>query len=315
MISVFKSNFKTYESLHHDAVIRYCNRPNNRTFVKSRMDRDILNSFGGIVKTLSELIKAAPEILFELKVYFDNQSPADQLSIQSNLDYEGLYNIFIKKDSLFRNNAGALYNSDELSKVIDISTCPYCNENTTYSFWHRKENITRRTFDWDHIISKDKYPFLAISFYNLVPACKVCNHLKLEKHINLSPHSQFNPDNNYSFQVTGASINFITDSKYLILLLKLKNGAASNAIKEVIDIISLETRLDAQKELIRDILNKKRIYQSSYWEGIENIVVAHNRVDVEELKKLFFSTYFNPDDYFRRPFSKLTHDLLIDKNS
>lgn len=311
MISVHKSNFKNYEKLHHDAVIRYCERRGNRKFIKNRMDQNILYYFGGIINNLSELISASPEKLFELKVYFDSLSQPVKDNVIVYLDYEGLYDIFINKNSLLVDDQNNRYNSDVLSKLVDINTCPYCNENTTYSFWHAKQNHLRRTFDWDHIIPKGSYPFLAISFYNLVPACKVCNHLKLEKDINLSPHSNFNPNNTYTFQVSGESLDFIKDSKSLNLLIKLKKGSSGIAMKGVIDVVSLDTRLDTQKELMMDILNKKRIYNSSYWDSIEKLVAVDDNQHLIDLKRLFFSTYFNPDDYFRRPFSKLTHDLLI----
>lgn len=311
MISVYKSNYKKYEKLHHDAIIRYCNRPSNTKFKKSRMDLNIQNSFSPIVKNLSELIAATPEVLFQIKELFDNKTNIEQTRIKRELKYIGLYDIFIKKNSPLLDNTGKVYNSDELSKVIDINTCAYCNENTTYSFWHAKKSLSRRTFDWDHIIPKGSYPFLAISFYNLVPACKVCNHLKLEEKINLSPHSNFNPNNTYTFQISGATMDFITDSRSLNLLIKLKRSSSGTAMKEVINIVSLDTRLDTQKELIMDILNKKRIYNSTYWDSIENLVSADDNGSLIDLKKLFFSTYFNPDDYFRRPFSKLTHDLLF----
>ena len=311
MISIYNSNFKSFEGLHRDSILRYCHRPENRTFKVLNMNTNIVSYFSPIISNLSELISASPSKLFQLKLHFDGKHPDEKQEIKDNLNYKGLYDIFLKKDSLLRDNLNNLYNSDVLSKLIDVTTCPYCNENTTYAFWHKKLNQTRRTFDWDHVIPVDKYPFLAISFYNLIPACKVCNFLKSEEDIHLNPHARFNPDNNYTFQVSGTSIKFISDSKNIDILLKLKRGAASNAIKEVIDIIALDTRLDSQKEMLMDILNKKRVYQSIYWESIEKLISTNENIDKLKIKKLFFSTYFNPDDYFRKPFSKITHDILV----
>lgn len=311
MISIYNSNFKSFEGLHCDSILRYCNRKTNTKFKILKMESNILKYFSPIISNLSELVSASPSELFQLKLYFDEKDSDEKKEIIDKLNLKGLYDIFLKKDSLLRDNLNNLYNSDVLSKLIDVTTCPYCNENTTYSFWHKKGNQTKRSFDWDHVIPVGKYPFLAISFYNLIPACKVCNFLKLEEDIQLNPHVKFNPDNNYSFQVSGNSIKFISDSKHIDILLKLKRGSASNAIKEVIDIISLDTRLDSQKEMLMDILNKKRVYQSIYWESIEKLISTNENIDKLKIKKLFFSTYFNPDDYFRKPFSKITHDILV----
>lgn len=35
------------------------------------------------------------------------------------------------------------------------------------------EKITRPTFD--HWFAKDDHPLLALSFYNLIPSCNICN--------------------------------------------------------------------------------------------------------------------------------------------
>lgn len=314
MISVYKSNYKDFAKLHKEAVIKYCERRNNTKYKKNRLDLLVYNYFYPFVTNLEELIIADAEKLFKIKVYYDSLTQIEQDEIYDELDLLGLYTLFTNKKSPFIDFNGELYNSDVLSKKINISTCPYCNENTTYSFWHKKNNHLRRTFDWDHIIPKETYPFLAISYFNLVPACKVCNHLKLDKIINVSPHSNFDPDKTYNFQVSGNTVDFISNSNSINLLLKIRRNSSGSAIKEVIGIIGLDTRLDTQKELIADILNKKRIYLSAYWESIEKIIGDNNPINASEIKELFFSTYFNPDDYFRRSFSKLTHDILTDSS-
>ena len=50
--------------------------------------------------------------------------------------------------------------------------CPYCNADTVFSL---KISGRHLRSDLDHFFPQSKYPFLAISLYNWVPACTRCN--------------------------------------------------------------------------------------------------------------------------------------------
>ena len=67
------------------------------------------------------------------------------------------------------------YKSYDLIKKLNISVCLYCNRNYIFS----SENIN--TCELDHFYSQEKYPYLALSFYNLIPSCHTCNHKKSSK--------------------------------------------------------------------------------------------------------------------------------------
>ena len=309
MISVSKSNYSTFAGEHEEAIINFCSNKRRRSFKKNQLDKDIKSYFGGIVNDLSELLMASPEELFKLMVYFDGKTATVRSNIRKKLDLKDLYDRFIKSNSPYKLSNGIIYNSSYLAQKIDIKTCPYCNENASYSFYYKSANKYRRTFDWDHIIPKDKYPFLAISFYNLIPACKVCNHLKLNKIIDISPHDNFNPDKTYSFRVKGKNMGFISDSSSINLLLKVKSNKGGKALINAMEKVGLDARLATNTDLVKDILNKKIIYKSSYWNSLENFVAKNSKSKIK-LLDLFFSAYFNPEDYYKRPYSKLTSDLL-----
>lgn len=61
----------------------------------------------------------------------------------------------------------------ELFIKVDFRVCIYCNRNFISNF-HSKKSL-RATFTLDHFYQKDKIPLLALSLYNLVPSCSVCN--------------------------------------------------------------------------------------------------------------------------------------------
>lgn len=58
-------------------------------------------------------------------------------------------------------------------KEVDFRVCIYCNRNFISNFHLKK--ATRATFTLDHFYHKDKYPVFALSLYNLIPSCGICN--------------------------------------------------------------------------------------------------------------------------------------------
>lgn len=69
-----------------------------------------------------------------------------------------------------------------LLKMLGVTVCPYCNRmfiatierSDTKNGW----NGTRPQFD--HYFNKNRYPYLAVNFYNLIPSCSSCNQYKYE---------------------------------------------------------------------------------------------------------------------------------------
>jgi len=62
-----------------------------------------------------------------------------------------------------------------------IKFCPYCGKVPLIYFekWNWKSNSYRRMFQLDHFFPKNSYHKWIINFYNLIPSCNACNHLKL----------------------------------------------------------------------------------------------------------------------------------------
>ncbi|MEH7419382.1 HNH endonuclease signature motif containing protein [Neobacillus drentensis] len=78
------------------------------------------------------------------------------------------------------------YTAARLVENLGIKVCPYCNRNYINNVPTQKK--VKRTSELDHFFSKDKYPFLAMSFFNLVPVCPSCNLLKHKFDVSASPY-------------------------------------------------------------------------------------------------------------------------------
>lgn len=63
-----------------------------------------------------------------------------------------------------------------LQSQLDVKVCPYCNRMYTTTLYGKK----RIRPDFDHFYPQSRYPYLAVSLFNLIPSCNVCNKAKLD---------------------------------------------------------------------------------------------------------------------------------------
>jgi hypothetical protein len=199
-----------------------------------------------------------------------------------------------------------------LAKRLGVECCPYCNRNytTTHATYLNKKVFP----EYDHFYHKSSYPLLAVSYYNLIPSCNVCNtHFKGSKDViveglfhpytELKPNSfnfKFIPDNVESLY--GAKDNFILDFEIKDLLnkTKLTNSLEFFGIKEIYEI--------CHSDLIKEIVNKKLTYSNKYLEIIKDTF----GISFEESYRILFETYYEDDKLHERPFSKLKKDIFND---
>ena len=132
-----------------------------------------------------DLLKAKPELLKKRNNEILNALKAtgrtkDQVYKRAKQVFS--YKYFFKKD-------GAVWSAFDLCHEIGLVTCPYCNlnfVNTIHGVKHRKL-VLRPPLD--HFLAFSRYPFVALSFYNLIPSCWTCNSsFKTQQDTGISTH-------------------------------------------------------------------------------------------------------------------------------
>lgn len=71
--------------------------------------------------------------------------------------------------------------------------CPYCNQHGMSVIPITSEisetEFTKALLDLDHFLLKSKYPYLSVSFFNLIPSCMLCNaRFKRTKEFRIATH-------------------------------------------------------------------------------------------------------------------------------
>ena len=220
----------------------------------------------------------------------------------------------------------------ELRKKIiyskNISVCPYCNRNyisSTYKFLQCnncnqellvidgtekeclgcKQEINGQTkvvntAQLDHFFPKDSYPLFAVSFYNLIPSCYSCNHVKLNKDLKHSPY-----DSSFSFD--DVKFTYIPKSTDKI---EIKIDSRNPDFKNGIRILGIEELYQSHMDVVNELIWKKEVYSDSYRDGLSKIL---NQTDLElseaELNRFRTGYYTDKGDYGKRPLSKMVADI------
>ncbi len=200
------------------------------------------------------------------------------------------------------------YDAYVLARKLNVSVCPYCNINPTYTvITENGKKITRSEFD--HFYDKNTYPILALSFYNLIPSCHTCNAtLKRQKHFSnqthIHPyHKSFDKVAKFHMEIKNTRFYYSIDG--FELKLKSNNDKARNNIKD----FELELRYEKHKDIILELIQKEAMYNESYLDELLTQYEGTLFKNREDLQRLISGGYVNDDEINKRPLSKLIKDI------
>ncbi|UPT76678.1 hypothetical protein MN086_06375 [Sulfurovum sp. XGS-02] len=195
---------------------------------------------------------------------------------------------------------------------IEIHTCYFCNIDFINVF-NTKSKRKKNGFTLDHLIDKATYPLFALSIYNLIPSCYICNSkLKGSKEIwtqekgivKVSPSAKnFKFDQQVKFKtfMKPPSIQ-INDKIDFDLLLK---EDFTDDYTQYIDVFELNGRYEYFKPYILNMIKKRRIYPDS---RIKEIALL-TRQPIEKVKQDLFGEVLYEDDNSKHSLAKLTKDI------
>jgi hypothetical protein len=209
--------------------------------------------------------------------------------------------------------------TDFFTKNFDFNTCCYCNKDLILNFNAPKETST---FQLDHFYDKGKYPYLALSFYNLIPSCSTCNSSKVKgskdcfKHDNkvgifenetckIPNHKDFDFDKKVKFKLylTNSCKDLNIKSKENIDI-KLKERY-SNEYKKYIEVFKLNERYQAHKDIVFEMIQNAELYPESRLKELQDLT----GIPYQEIKKDIFNLIDDDVDLSKKPFSKLIKDI------
>ena len=207
------------------------------------------------------------------------------------------------------------------AEKLGVTVCPYCNRSYIFTVEKEARNGKARP-QYDHFFPKSKYPYLAVSMYNLIPSCAVCNSGKSDKDSFKDQKVQYlNP---YVEGYGTKTVLQITPKKkkdrihsYVGLAeeytVKPESAPdvdkdAAKRIQDTWDLLKLGPLYEKHSDYIRNILRAKQIYTEEYLDQLmKSFPGAFD--DMDDLRNVVYFNYLDEEDWGKRILAKLTHDL------
>lgn len=300
-------------------------RPYLKTGKHHRYYDNVFAKWKGYVKREAQYRRISIDIrdellnkLDEFEYNFDDivLAPKDELEKKTKEGYRNEETKNILSDIFEK-----LYNgftkiiANEVLERLKIRTCPYCNRN--YTFTVKSSCSTEvRAFttrpEFDHFYNKSQHPLLALSFYNLVPSCSICNHGKATENIGINPYfegfqSKFGICNKKG--MTLLNINEIklvkSEADFSIGFIKPSTSEQQN-----IEGLGLDVLYNKHKDYVMDLIEKSTSYgtleqNQAFVDSFQGIYHTP-----QEVFEFIWGKYLNEEALENRPLSKLTRDIL-----
>ena len=274
---------------------------------------DYIKYIDTIITHYDSIIKLKQKDFFKYHLFFpsiDLSTSQWFKSKRKNDTYKGSFYKNILNAMNYANIRNKYY--AKAIKKLGIRTCVYCN--AEYIPIIEQTGLSHRChFEADHFFPKDEFPFLCISFYNLIPSCSFCNrdksdnkslfYLYTDNKNNLSPFS-FHLDNrsiaiyklfhNYDDLDIKFNVNNPKDKKILT------NHEERFHITEI---------YRAFKDEAEEILWKAETINASYASQLKkSFITVFGNLGENEIRYLY-GFYDKEEDIHKRPLTKMKQDI------
>lgn len=199
--------------------------------------------------------------------------------------------------------------------IIRGRTCPYCNQNFTFVIEDNKEDgrkICRPSID--HFYPQHEYPYLALSLYNMVPCCEVCNmRLKQMKKMRLeilNPY-EFDMDEAFRFEF---QFDMLDEKKGITMRMNLFNEDYIKTFQEYKKTFHLELLYNEHQATARKIYERYQKYGDGYFKQLQRLLGDGEQKQVaineEEMRELRWSHIPSKEEILDEPLNKMRKDLI-----
>ena len=194
----------------------------------------------------------------------------------------------------------------ELSRMLNIKVCPYCNHNFTLYIDILGKTNMKGLFQFDHFYDKSDYPYLSMSLYNLIPSCSYCNHQKRTTQLDI----RYNP----YFKAISEEFHFkVVDSFQLRsgkkgadkIDIKIERNVSRQGVDELQNELHLEEQYGRHRETVQEIYDK--VYNETYYRNMLTCIPDEDR---EKLLNQWLGIPLDKNDIDKRPLTKFCQDVL-----
>lgn len=189
---------------------------------------------------------------------------------------------------------------------LGLKTCPYCNRGYIYSTRRGVgKSEPKNTCQLDHFIDKGKYPYFALSLFNLIPVCSSCNHSKHTKNFNKSPFEIADVDECFKFRLDYAKADYTKQEAFQVALEVRDKGFCKQE-----ETLGLTKLYEKHNDIGHELFLKQHIYSEDrimeLCESFPELFTSPN-----EVRQLILGNYIDKKDVGKRPLAKMTRDIMM----
>lgn len=215
-------------------------------------------------------------------------------------------------DQIFRYDT---YSKRKITIVIlrkmNITVCPYCNRQYVFTVQSGKVRA-----QLDHYYPKSRYPYLALSLYNMIPCCSICNRTKSSLDTYASP-ILYPYDEEYGYTAK-FTLRLQEESNYVQVMQGLSDAfeiqldttesQQQQSIKNQMNKLHLDELYNNHTDYVRDIIRSKYINTP---ERVNELYKSFPLLfhSTDEVKSLLYMTQLHKEFWGKHPLSKLAHDI------
>ena len=295
-------NIEELKKLHYEAILDYVKSLSSDVQDKLYGDIVQLGGFDGFpgardVLDYSWLKKFILADLVTLRAWVKEEG--EKLKF---MDFHDLYGSKFSNGADNYVDAAKTYNAYTLIDQMGIHVCPYCDEELLDVV--EADGKKKRTSEFDHFFpeGRNKYPALAMCFYNLVLSGQNCNGIKKQEGLGVSPYDEdveeltfLSPD-----LPLGINIDSVRPENCKVSL-HAKKGMVENE-----RVLGLKDRYASRYMEAYELMKKKQLFPE---EKINELVKAGYFPSKEQLIKALYGEPYEITK-FQMILQKLKKDLV-----
>ncbi len=204
----------------------------------------------------------------------------------------------------------------KVKKAYGLEVCPYCNRQFITPIDVENGNIIPA--DLDHYFPQGKYHLFALSLYNFVPACLVCNRLiKLAQDDPIwYPYKEgFHKYVKFSVEGDGEELKITSltgrDDEFKLNLKPTEDAPKEELaiLKSTLKVFKLKETYQTHKQYVRELLYKKHAYNNTYQEELQNLF-RNSGLPEADINILLYGSDLTDEHVDDRILGKLTCDIM-----
>ncbi|MET1174492.1 hypothetical protein [Paenibacillus amylolyticus] len=216
-------------------------------------------------------------------------------------------------DGFKQPNSKIKWGAFDLCDHLDVNVCPYCNRMFTFTIIKKANRKALTRPELDHFFPQSMFPLFAISFYNLIPSCKICNssfkrddYLKLEEYLHPylgAAHSQ------YKFDYKPLDVGAYDGDMSKIHVIINKNGYTCKKTNASLEKFEIEEIYKRHSDVVSELLFKRLRYSDS---RIQDIARLFREAGEHVTESDIFNSIFpapKSSEYIDQSLGKLRSDI------